>query len=328
MQFVGGGRSVKPLKTLLMRIPDRRVRRWVTIGAFFAVSLLTGRVLEIVLDDDTLAGLHRAQEGWISGVEGLTPFGLVSGYVEDVQAAMNGEWAYSPPRTPTVSAEIRNAVMAQQAACTTARLSQPQRPNCAAQLQGSAATCIVDETKPGCAAYIACINANPSDGLLSTPPECIGVDMSSPLLSTGLSAASLTPERNGAALHPVLIPLAALAHGASRLAAGGAGAIALAVFQIGFGLAAFLFLSSSLSKTKEAGFGNAIANITLGPLAVITLGSLLALALQGVMLGALYAFHWVTGFAAAAAGATGFAGGCWYCFTKVAEKGIESRVSR
>ena len=318
------GRGVKPFKTLLMRIPDRRVRRWVTIGVLFAVSLLIGRLLETVLDKKTLAGLYSVERGWISGVQALTPFGLVSGYVGDVQAAMRGEWTYSPSRTPAMSAEIRNAATAQQAACTSARVSRSMHPNCATRFLagGSAAACVVDETKPGCADYIACINANPSDSLMSTPPECIGVD-----ISNGFGATSPAPERSSAAPHPLLIPLAALVHGATRLAGGGAGAITLAILQIGFGLAAFLFLSSSLSKTKEAGFGNAIANITLGPLAVITLGSLLALVLQGLMLGALYAFSWVTGFAAAAAGATGLAGGCWYCFTKIAEKGIESRVS-
>jgi hypothetical protein len=243
---------------------------------------------------------------------------------------MSGEWTHQPP--PEVSTEAFAERMAQRAACSEARLSLAARPACGAELMiagGSAAACAVNESRLGCAEYHACLDRSGSSALLSTPLECIGVDLSSPILSTGFTPEALmTPQANASAPFPLFVPLVALWHGATRLASGGAGALVMAGLQIAFGLAAFLLVTSGMSKANEPGFGSALANITLGPLAVIALGSVLALVLQLIMLAALYGLSWVTGFAAWAAGATGIAGGCWWCFTKVAEKGVEHSVSR
>lgn len=73
--------------------------------------------------------------------------------------------------------------------------------------------------------------------------------------------------------------------------------------------------------------GRVLQNLFLWPLAVVAAASLIAFALQMLMLSALFLFQWITGLAALAAGATGVAGGCWYCVTKLGEKGAEHALT-
>ncbi len=319
---------MKPLRKLLMAIPDRRIRRWVTLGLVFAASLLIGRAIEIVFDKRTLAGLHSAQLEWIATVQAFTPMGLVNGYVGDLEAVMSGPWIYEPPPDTSRLEALGVALARQREACAAARARQSSTSGCSLQMLGagvSATTCMVNPATPGCAEHEACLKSNPF-GLTSTPAECLGTDLF--LVSDFSTDQPLMPLERKSTTHPLLVPVAALVHGASRIAAAGAGAMTVAMLQIGFGLATFLLVSSALSKTREPGFGNGFANLLLGPAAIVALGSVLALLLQIAMLIALYAFSWITGFAAWAAGATGIAGGCWWCFTKVAEKTIESRVAK
>lgn len=73
--------------------------------------------------------------------------------------------------------------------------------------------------------------------------------------------------------------------------------------------------------------GRLLENLLLWPLSVVAAASIIAFALQMLMLGALFLFQWLTGLAALAAGATGVAGGCWYCVTKLGEKGAEHALT-
>jgi hypothetical protein len=70
-----------------------------------------------------------------------------------------------------------------------------------------------------------------------------------------------------------------------------------------------------------------LENIWLWPLAVVVSASVIAFALQMLMLGALFLFQWLTGLAALAAGATGVTGVCWYCVAKLGEKGAEHALT-
>ncbi len=126
----------------------------------------------------------------------------------------------------------------------------------------------------------------------------------------------------------MLIPLAAIVYGVTRIVDGGLWTILLAVCQLGVGFIAFLVITSTLSKSGKAGFDDGSANYILLPICVVVLGSLVALILQGVMLSTLYLFSWITGLAAAAAGATGLAGGAWWSVQKLTEKGIEDVVTK
>ncbi len=106
------------------------------------------------------------------------------------------------------------------------------------------------------------------------------------------------------------------------------GAIA-GLMQIGMGALALGALNMVHSKGKSVFLGSSgedgrlPINLAGLPLAVVALGSGLALSLQWIMLGALFLFHWITGLAAIAAGATGVVGFCWYCLAKLGEKGAE-----
>jgi hypothetical protein len=105
------------------------------------------------------------------------------------------------------------------------------------------------------------------------------------------------------------------------------------LLQIGLGALTISALNWSSSNGKRIFFGElhqdgrSLQNILLWPLAVIAAASVIAFVMQMLMLGALYLFSWLTGLAALAAGATGVGGFCWYCVTKLGEKGVEHVIS-
>jgi hypothetical protein len=96
-----------------------------------------------------------------------------------------------------------------------------------------------------------------------------------------------------------------------------------ALVQLALGALAVAVFNFRRTKGEGIFFDHLATNIILGPVAIVACASIIGLVLQGVMLGALYALSWVTGLAAAAAGATGVVGFCWYCVTKLGEKGVE-----
>jgi hypothetical protein len=115
-------------------------------------------------------------------------------------------------------------------------------------------------------------------------------------------------------------PVYALVITAAHFFAGGG---ISALIQLALGALAVAVFNLRRTKGEGVFFDNLATNIVLGPVAIVACASIIGLVLQGVMLGALYALSWITGLAAAAAGATGVVGFCWYCVTKLGEKGVE-----
>jgi hypothetical protein len=105
------------------------------------------------------------------------------------------------------------------------------------------------------------------------------------------------------------------------------------LLQVGLGALAIGALNMASSGGKRIFFGELhedgrfLQNLLFWPLAVVAAASVLAFVLQLVMLSALYLFSWVTGLAALAAGATGAGSFCWYCVTKLGEKGVEHVIT-
>lgn len=105
------------------------------------------------------------------------------------------------------------------------------------------------------------------------------------------------------------------------------------ILQLGSGALVLGALNLKRTDGKTVLLGNPAAdgrtflNLVLWPPAAVLVASVLALALQVLMLGALGLFHWVTGLAAMAAGWTGVGAVCWFCFRKLGEQGIEHIVT-
>lgn len=323
---------MKPVTRLLDGIPHRGLRRVVTLALMLLFSLLLGFVLEQTMNKDALAGMKKAQDQWISDVSQLTPMGLVDGYLGDLGAAASGQWLYEPPPKPKTTGPKIVVPTPAELACQAARVRRGSMPSCNARFPGSKAACVAGlSSDPTCAAYTECLANELS--MLTDPLECYGVSRS-PLLTlpsateNPLIAQANAPAAPSAQLHPILIPLAAIVHGVTRILDGGLWTILLAVFQLGVGFIAFLVITRALSTSGKAGFDDGWSNYILLPICVIVLGSLVALIMQGLMLGALYLFSWITGLAAAAAGATGIAGGAWWSVQKLTEKGIEDVVTK
>ena len=322
---------MKPVKRLLDSIPHRGLRRVATLALMLAFSLVLGFVLEQTLNKDALAGMKKAQDQWITDVSKLTPMGLVDGYLGDVGAAASGQWLYEPPPRPkqkTITPADDDAV----SKCGMAKTLRALTPPCSITYPGlSQVDCATGlSTHPSCPALLKCM-AN-AINIPSDPPECLGLgarvspfslDADGPLLKQANARAS-----PGGQLHPILIPLAAIVHGVTRIVDGGLWTVLLVVFQLGVGFVAFSVITSALNKSGEPGFDDGWTNYILVPVCVILLGSLVALILQAFMLGALYLLSWITGLAAAAAGATGLAGGAWWGVQKLTEKGIEDVVTK
>lgn len=328
---------MKPISGLLEKIPHRGLRRVVALAGMLAFSLVLGFVLEKTLNAEALSGAKKAQDEWIATVSSLTPMGLVDGYWGDVGAAATGKWLYEPPpkkESKNSSAPTPVTPSAAEIACTNARAKRLTRLSCSAQFPGAELACRDPlNTDPACTAYLT--RRADETSLLADPIECYGLtpSMRDRILAqlpieTPLLAQADAPSSPSAQLHPILIPLAAIVHGVTRIIDGGLGTILLAVFQLGVGFVLFLVLTPFLNKSREPGFGDGWMNYILGPISVILLGSLVALVFQGIMLGALYLFSWITGLAAAAAGATGIVGGAWWSAQKLTEKGIEDAVTK
>jgi hypothetical protein len=326
---------MKPVTRLLDSIPHRGLRRVATLALMLAFSLILGFALEQTMNKDALAGMKKAQDQWIADVSQLTPMGLVDGYLGDLGAAAAGRWLYEPPPKPKIKNEIKlvqPAPTAAEIACEEARARRGSVPSCNALYPGSKAACVAGtSTDPTCAAYTECLASEVS--MLADPFECYGLARSRllqlpPVTESPLLATASAPSPPTGQLHPILIPFAAIVHGVTRIIDGGLWTILLAGFQLGVGFVAFRVITSAFNKSGKAGLGDQWTNALLGPVCVIVLGSVVALILQGFMLGALYLFSWITGLAAAAAGATGVAGGVWWSVQKLTEKGIEDAVTK
>jgi hypothetical protein len=312
---------------MVNRIPHAGARRAVMMAFVLAVSLALGFTLEKTTSPATLTSLHKAQDDWIATIGAMTPLGLAQGYLGDIDAALKGKWIYEPPPGPIVPSPAIVELQQRIDACNTARMARTLQPTCAEQLRDTgltASSCMVRHDDPACVAYLACLDQTPIIPL--TPPECEGVPRF-PILSLTPSAEGASAPDSSQSTHVLLIPLASIVHGVTRITHDGLSAILLAGFQLLVGFAAFVALSRALNSGR-IGFGDGWMNYTLGPISVIGLGSLVALVLQGVMLGSLIALSWVTGLAAGAAGATGIIGGLWWAGTKLAEKGIEDALTK
>jgi hypothetical protein len=99
------------------------------------------------------------------------------------------------------------------------------------------------------------------------------------------------------------------------------------LFQLLLGVLAFAALRRVRIMGKQVlNFGSHLTFIEI-PVGVIGLGILIAFVLKVLMLGALMALSWVTGFVGLAAGATGVLGMLWYFVLKIGEKAAEHAVS-
>lgn len=105
------------------------------------------------------------------------------------------------------------------------------------------------------------------------------------------------------------------------------------ILQLAFGALVLGALNLKRTGGKTVLLGNPDAdgrtflNLILWPPVAVVVASLLALALQLLMLTALGLFQWFTGLAAMAAGWTGVGGVCWLCFKELTERGIEHVVT-
>ena len=316
---------MKPIMRMVDRIPHRGARRAVTVALMFAISLALGFIIENTTNAATLSSLRDAQTGWIRTVETMTPMGLVDSYLGDVDAAMRGEWVYQRPASEITPAEKRASV-ARAARCN--NLSQP--PSCVEEqiAAGSSGKCIGNESDPSCAALFACIERK-----LATPPpppECQPDFNDAIAKLTPITPSAPTQDSNilPAQVRLLLVPLASIVHGVTRILDSGFGVIALAAIQLALGFGAFMAITRAFSASRKTGFGDGWMNYILGPISVIALGSVIAQLFVWLMLGALYAFSWITGLAAAAAGATGIVGGLWWASTKLAEKTIDEALTK
>lgn len=339
--MIDEARTPHPFRTvrrLLRRIPNPRLRMLVIFLVFFGINLVAGRVVETLFDKERLTTAYAAQEAWITKLRAFTPLEIGKGYLADFGPAMRGEIFYrSPP--PLAAVPVPEAVTRAlqedadwRLACIAARAGMPDR-SCTQLLPAgeSASTCTASPSTPGCSAFLSC-QADERAMLFFSPPECSGIGSSSlltPSLGTGLpvagapSLAAGAPEKR-AVVPGILAPVAALVRTATRLFSGGAAAI-VPIMQLGFGILGAVVVMRD--RRKQPVDGDSFAMLLMSPVVVILIASLGALALKWLMIGALASLSWVTHFAAGAAGATGFLGACWYCFSKLAEKGVEGALT-
>lgn len=327
----------KTVRRLLRRIPDPRLRMAAIFAVFFLINLVAGRVVETVFDKESLAGAYRAQEAWIAKLKTFTPLELAKGYLADFGPAMRGEIIYKPlpPPAKGPSAAEMTAALKEDAdrrlACLAARASAAKRP-CADLLPaGETASACTAASSAGCQPFLQCQSEDRTT-MFASPPECAGIGLSpltTPTLGAGIpvgEAPDLISAHND---EPVVVPgifapVVALVRTVTRLLSGGAAAI-VPIMQLGLGvLAAIVFMRDRRTRPVD---GDGMAMALVSPVVVIALASAGALALKWLMIGALALFAGVTHFAASAAGATGFVGACWYCFAKLAEKGVEGAMT-
>lgn len=100
-----------------------------------------------------------------------------------------------------------------------------------------------------------------------------------------------------------------------------------ALVQLGLGALAFAVLNVWRTKGETIFMGDFWLSLIIAPIAIVALASVIGLALWAIMLGALNALSWATGFAATAAGATGVAGFAWVCITELTKKGAEHVIT-
>ena len=315
---------MKPVIRMVDRIPHRGARRAVMVALLFAISLALGVTVENTTNKATLTSLHDAQDDWISTVEAMTPMALVDSYLGDVDAAMRGQWVYERPIAEMPVAEKRASV-ARAARCN----NLPLPPSCLEEqiAAGSSGKCIGHESDPACAALFACLDRKLTT--LPPPPECQpnyadAIEKLAPIAPSEPTSDNILP----AQVRLLLVPFASIVHGITRTFDGGIGVIGMTAIQLLLGFAAFAVITRALRPSRQAGFGDGWMNYILGPISVIILGSVIAQLFVWLMLGALYAFSWITGLAAAAAGATGIIGGLWWAGTKFAEKSIEDAITK
>ncbi len=277
------------------------VRRIGQAVLLFFASLAVGRACEVAFSPETLSAALRAQSRAIKTIRSLTPLRLASGYLNDLSPASRGDLIYHAP-----------------AAVDSTLLRQHR-----------------DEAERRSACRLAFSFASP--GTIPAPCAALGVtdrfqflvsEQQSPRADDAPPPAAAAPVAQKSWRVPgVLVPLAALLRTATRVMADGAFASLLALFQLTAGLLGVLVVTQARSRTDTAGFDGAVSNLILLPVTAIAVGSGLAWVTQALMLGALQAFQWATGLAAAAAGASGLAGFCWYCLAKLSEKSVEGVVT-
>jgi len=326
----------RALRKVLLDIPHPLARRAAAFLLMFFVSLAIGRGVEEVFSKQSVEAALRTQMSWIAKVDDMAPLRLWTAYLEDYGPASRGEFLYKRPPAPAPLQQEDLDEIAAYESCRVALALAPYAKTCGPSSASgeSAAACAADPTRPECAAASGCLPAlSPA-----IPPECNGLVGD---LAPGLSGRSTLPgvdatdvtltARSGpdepARIFSWFAPLAALVRTVSRILGGPGWEPFFGILQIGLGAAAFLVATYVMSNGRHIGFDHTLANIIGGPIAVIAFASFGALALKWLMLGALTAFAWATGLAAMAAGATGFVGACWYCFSKLSEKGIEHVIT-
>lgn len=329
---------------LINRIENPFARRVTGFVLLFAASLAIGAVCEKLFDREALTRAYAGQKVWIEKLSAFTPLTLVKGYWTDLGPAGEGRWIYRPPPPPAPRLTAEELAAINEAgvkalACDLARARPHQSAECeAVQRTGlSAGLCINDPSREGCALYMSCLDQSAA-ALTQPPPECAGIPQRPSFLFTPPEAGSpgsgpaaiaaaraekgAGAEKRSGPVHPILTPAAALVRTLTRLSYGGPWALALALGQIVMGAAGFLLLARWARPGKDD--FHPLALLVIVPVGVIACGSLLAFGFKWLMLGALYAFHGVTGLAAAAAGASGIVGFCWLCAKKLGEKGAET----
>lgn len=317
----------------LARIENRSVRRALSFLIVFFVSLGIGHVCERLFDGKAVQRVFAGQSEWLQKLQAMAPLALVKGYAEDFGPASAGRWVYQPPPppppplTPQQQAAISRAA-ATQAGCALAR-ARPQGAHCPPPPGLSASECLVNPDLAGCRAFNACRAQTPLQ-LPHVAPECAHTapSLSQPALGDLLQRPPepLPLEKPKPQVHALLLPFAALVRTLTRLFAGGAWGFALASVQLAMGLLGLLVIGRQLKFSGED-LHPAVTLLVVVPIGSVVVGSVLALGLQWLMLGVGYLFHWVTGLAAAAAGAGGTTGFCWLCLKKLTEQRAEALIA-
>lgn len=293
-----------PVARLMHNLRSGGLRRLGKACIVFVLSLAVGRVCEALLSAKALSAALDAQSRGIATVRSLTPLSLTTGYLSDLSPASRGDVIYHAP--PSV---------------VNAAITRGNR----------------DDAERRSACRVALGFAPPG----SIPPACAALGVTDPALfilqerqaprpldltATAVAAARGAGTRVNVPVY--LVPLAAIVRTATRVTSDGLLPAAIALLQLAAGLLFVLVVTQSLSSTHTPGLNSAIGNVVFLPIASVAVGSVLAWALQALMLGALQAFQWLTALAAAAAGASGMAGFCWYCVTKLGEQGLEGALTR
>lgn len=281
-----------------------RVRPLLRGVLIFAVSLTIGRLCEVAFSQTTLTRAVAAQDRWMRSVQRLSPFGLARDYVDDFDHARRGEIVVHRVDTAAL-ATLDRAEKAASEAHALCRLALSARDSSAIARR--------------------CAGLGVTDAMSLAIQER---DARREFQNQRAPLTSAESPGSNRSIPVFLVPILALVRMATRLFTSGTGSAVVTVLQLAMGWLGLLVVRRLFAPARAADSTPSMANLLLLPIGVVVMSSAVAWVLHALMLGALNTLQWVTAFAAAAAGASGVVGFCWYCATKLSERGLEAALIR